>query len=232
MATVSNDVAIRKRTQIAKANRTMFIWIAIASALVGTAAVVSIFFAQKLIYTEKVLGEKQTTVSTLDSNLKVASELEKEIRALSANSALIASKASEGQQPLQVVLDALPSEANSLALGASLQQRLLTGISGDFTLESLQVDQVSGVEILSDDNSVDASGSETAANQITFSFGVVGDQAALRQVLQNLERSIRTIEVTTLTIEMSESSISMRVEGRAFYEPAKTIELQDKEVKP
>lgn len=223
----ANDVALRKRTQIAKANRTMFIWIAVASALIGTAAVVAIFFFQQLVYNEKVLGEKLNTVTTLDKNLAAIEDLQNEVRALSANSALASAKASESEQPLQVILDALPSEANSLALGASLQQRLLTGIEGNYTLENLQVDQVSGVEVLGDS----ASDSDTAG-QITFSFGVSGDQAALRQVLENLERSIRTIEVTSLTIEMSGNVINMRVEGRAFYEPAKTIELETIEVKP
>tara|TARA_Y100001949_G_scaffold176549_1_gene190327 strand:+ start:10969 stop:11646 length:678 start_codon:yes stop_codon:yes gene_type:complete len=223
----ANEVALRKRTQIAKANRTMFIWIAVASALIGTAAVVSIFFFQQLVYNEKVLAEKLNTVSTLDANLAIVEDLQNEIKALSANSALASAKASESEQPLQVILDALPSEANSLALGASLQQRLLTGIQGNYTLENLQVDQVSGVEVLGDS----ASDSDTVG-QITFSFGVSGDQAALRQVLENLERSIRTIEVTSLTVEMSGNVINMRVEGRAFYEPAKTIELETIEVKP
>lgn len=223
----TNDVALRKRTQIAKANRTMFIWIAVASALIGTAAVVAIFFFQQLVYNEKVLSEKLNTVTTLDKNLAAIDDLQSEIRALSANSALASAKASESEQPLQVILDALPSEANSLALGASLQQRLLTGIQGNYVLENLQVDQVSGVEVLGDS----ASDTDTAG-QITFSFGVSGEQAALRQVLENLERSIRTIEVTSLTIEMSGNVINMRVEGRAFYEPAKTIELETIEVKP
>ena len=106
----ANEVALRKRTQIAKANRTMFIWIAVASALIGTAAVVSIFFFQQLVYNEKVLAEKLNTVSTLDANLAIVEDLQNEIKALSANSALASAKASESEQPLQVILDALPSE--------------------------------------------------------------------------------------------------------------------------
>ena len=62
----ANEVALRKRTQIAKANRTMFIWIAVASALIGTAAVVSIFFFQQLVYNEKVLAEKLNTAIQFD----------------------------------------------------------------------------------------------------------------------------------------------------------------------
>lgn len=64
-----NDVAARKRSQIAKASRTMFLWIAATSALVGVAAVVGLFLGQQLFYNEKVLAEKQKTASTLKQNL-------------------------------------------------------------------------------------------------------------------------------------------------------------------
>lgn len=221
-----NDAALRKRTQIAKANRTMFLWIAIASALVGAAIVVSLFLAQKLIYNEKVLATKQTTVNTLAKNNQVISDLEDEIRVLDTNEALSSAKANESDQAIQVILDALPSEANSDALGSSLQNKLLAGIDG-LTLESLQVEPVQGVETLSD-----TTGLENADNSINFHFVVSGNDAALKQVLQNLERSIRTIQVMSLKIEIQSKGPVMTVQAKAFYEPTKTIELQDKVVKP
>ena len=228
------NVAIRKRSQIAQANRTMFIWIAVASALVGTALVVSIFLVQKLAYGEKVLAEKQTTVTTLQNNLSVIDGLKADIRALDANSALMGVKANESDQALQVVLDALPSEANSLALGASLQNKLLSGIESTYTLESLQVMPVDGVEVIAGDSSVvDASESAEAtgaSNKISFRISIKGDQAALSQVLQNLERSIRTIVVSNMSIETQGSSLVMSLDGHAFYQPATTLELREKVV--
>lgn len=227
-------VAIRKRSQIAQANRTMFIWIAVASALVGTALVVSIFLVQKLAYGEKVLAEKQTTVTTLQNNLSVIDGLKSDIRALDANSALMGVKANETDQALQVVLDALPSEANSLALGASLQNRLLSGIEGSYTLESLQVMPVDGIEVIANDSSVvDASVPDAAtgaSNKIAFRISIKGDQTALRQVLQNLERSIRTIVVSNMSIETQGASIIMSLDGHAFYQPATTLEIREKVV--
>lgn len=230
-----NNAAIRKRSQIAQANRTMFIWIAIASALVGTALVVSIFLFQKLTYGEKVLAEKQTTVRTLDGNLAAIETLKSEVRALDASSELLSVKANDSDQALQVVLDALPSEANSLALGASLQNRLLSGIEGDYTLESLQVSPVDGVEVIADESSmVDAStateGSSSADNKITFRISIKGEQGALKQVLRNLERSIRTIIVSNLSIETQGGSIVMSLDGHAFYQPVTTRELTEKVV--
>jgi len=229
-----NDAAIRKRTQIANANRTMFIWIAIASALVGSALVVGIFMAQKLMYNEKVLGEKQTTVATLEHNNSIIDELEQEIRVLDTNAALSSVKANETDQAVQVILDALPSEANSFALGSSLQNKLLVGIEG-LSIESLQVDPVIGVETLTgeDPSAVDAAaeGTESSSGEITFQFVVTGSQDALKTVLSNLERSIRTIQITGVRIEIQATGPQMTVQGKAFYEPAKTIQLEDKAVK-
>lgn len=227
-----NDVAIRKRNQIAKANRTMFIWIALASALVGTAAVVSFFLAQQLLYNEKVLSKQQETVSVLKHNNAVVADLQSEILVIDTNQDLAKVKASENDQSLQVILDALPSEANSLALGASLQNKLLSGVPGLQPIQSLQVIPVDGVESSGASTSLDAGASEPAENSISFNFSVIGTQDALKQVLENLERSIRTIEVTTLRIEnQSNNLLIMTVGGRAFYEPTVKLELTDKAVK-
>ncbi len=226
----NNDTAIRKRSQINKANRTMFLWIALASALVGIALVLGIFMVQKLLFNEQVLAAKQETLNTLAANNAVVDDLKNEVRALDTNEDLAKAKANENDQAIQVILDALPSDANSLALGASLQNVLLAGIEG-LTIESLQVDPVVGIETLTDESVVDAS-DDSAANAITFQFVVSGSQDALKQVLTNLERSIRTIEVTSLRIETQQDGPVMTVQARAFYEPARVVKLEERTIKP
>lgn len=230
-----NNVAMRKRTQIAKANRVMFIWVAVVSVIVGFGLVGSIFLAQKLFFNEKVLAEKNKTISTLNTNNANVSELEANVRALNTNQALIDAQAKPTDQAIQAILDALPSDANSLALGASLQNKLLAGING-LTLQSLQVDPVLGVEQLSTDGTTAATATTTSSsisnNQITFRFSVSGSPTALQQVLTNLEKSIRAINVTSLRIESQGSTEVLSVEAQAFYEPTVVVQLTDKLVKP
>ncbi len=227
-----NEVAMRKRTQIAKANRVMFVWVAAISVVVGFGLVGSIFLAQKLFFNEKVIAEKEKTVSTLKANNANISELEAQIRVLDSNQALIDSKAKQADQAIQAILDALPSDANSLALGASLQNKLLTDIGG-LTLQSLQVDPVLGVEQLATDATVlDATATETVSNQITFRFSVSGTTDALKEVLSRLERSIRAIDIISVRIESQGAAQVLTAEARAFYEPAVVVELKDKLVKP
>lgn len=231
-----NDTALRKRTQISKANRTMFLWVAGASALVGFAVVVAIFLGQKLFFNEKVLYAKNKTISVLNENNRVVADLKTNVRVLDTNADLAKVKATGSDQTIRVILDALPADANSLALGASLQSKLLAGIPG-LTLVSLQVDPVQGIESLTgagvvSSSSAASSVAATTDNQITFQFSVTGNQASLLQALTNLERSIRTIDITRLQIQNQGSSQVMTVQGRAFYEPAKNIVLYDKVVRP
>ena len=226
--------AIRKRQQIAKANRMMFIWIAAVSAVVGIALVISLFLLQKAWFNEKVLAEKGNTASTLTKNNQVVGDLKDQIRVLNTNEALKSAMIDGETQPVQVVLDALPSDANSSALGSSLQEKLLNDSA--LTIDSLNVDPVVGVESQSDDSVQDASSDGTTGeNQITFRFVVstdVNNASALKSLLQRLERSIRAIDISTLTIETQGNRLVLTVEGRAFYEPAKTVELKEKAVKP
>lgn len=235
-------LALRKRTQIAKANRVMFLWVAGVSVLFGFALVGTVFLIQMLMFNERVLSEKDRTVATLKTNYDNVQELESQIRVLDTNQALISSKATSEDKAIQVILDALPSEANSLALGASIQNKLLAGIQPALAINTLQVDPVIGVELLSGDSSIENASSSfsTSQNQIAFRFSVsCADQnlpqdqinKAFKQVLLNLESSIRTIDILSLKIEGQGKDSILSIQARAFYEPARVVQLRDKTVK-
>jgi len=136
--------------------------------------------------------------------------------------------------------DALPADANSTALGSSLQAKLLNDIPG-LTLDSIKVDPVVGVETEEEsaDSVVDASSTSSARdsveNSINFSLTVstvASNPDALREVLLRLERSIRAIDVRSLSITTQSARLTLTASGIAFYEPAKKVELRDKVVRP
>ncbi|MNX54836.1 hypothetical protein D3C86_855790 [compost metagenome] len=231
----TKEVALRKRQQIAKANRTMFLWVAGVSVIVGFAAVGSIFLVQKLAFNQKVINEKNNTVSILTKNNKAVAELKDNIRLLDTNEGLNSVKAKSDDKALQVVLDALPADGNSLALGSSLQQKLIEGIPG-LTLESLNMTPVAGVEVSSSTNVQSAtpvaSSKDKNKNKIVFKLAVSGDANALKQLLDRFEHSIRAIDVTNLVLEQTNGKLTMTIDANAFYEPERVIELTDKVVKP
>ncbi|HET8884640.1 MAG TPA: hypothetical protein VFM68_04175 [Candidatus Saccharimonadales bacterium] len=229
----AQETAIRKRQQIANANRMMFIWVAAISAVVGVAIVGSVFLFQKALFNEKVLAVKSETAKTLRENNEVVPELKDQVRVLNTNQALKDSMTTNQDQPIQTVLDALPADANSSALGSSLQEKFLNDPA--LLVESLNVDPIIGIESQDLANVEDADDDEASTHEITFRFSTsvdINNASALKNLLQRLERSIRAIDIIALEIETQGNRLLLTVEGRAFYEPAKTVELKEITVKP
>jgi len=231
----AEGTALRKRQQIANANRAMFLWVAGVSVVVGITAVVSVFLIQKALFNEKVLGEKSKTASTLVANNKVVSDLQDQIRVLNTNDDLKKLMIAGEAQPIQVVLDALPSEANSSAFGASLQQKFLQ-VDG-IQLDSLNVTPVQDIEVTTSTGVATATSAPagTSAEQISFNFDVSTDASnvdKLKDLLLTIERSIRPIDLTSVSIEAQGNRLILKVEGHTYYQPARTVDLKDKTVKP
>lgn len=227
MAAVKTSV--KKRTLIARANKNMFIWVAIVSAVLGIVVVASIILVQRIAHMNRVIDAKSTTLSNLKSNNSAIPDLQNNIRALNSNQALIDSKAKSTDEAVQVVLDALPSEANSLALGASFQSVLLAGISG-VTVDSITVDPVFGVESLGEGTVVSTT-SESGVPTISFRFSVRGDLLKLIEVLNRLEKSIRVIDTKKVKIESQGNKQILTVEGVAYYQPTVVVNQTQKVIK-
>lgn len=226
---MNNSVSpgLRKREQIKRANRTMFLWIAGISVVVGVSAVLSIFLVQKILFSEKVISEKNKTVSTLKANLEVVDKLKENISVRNTSEALLSTRLNSDDSAIQSVLDALPATANSTALASSLQTKLLAGIPG-VAIEKLSVDLVGGVETGPTEDAASVPG------QINYTFEVsanANNYAALRQVLERIEKSIRPFNNTSVDVEVQNNSVTMTVRGVSYYESAKTVKTIDKVVK-
>lgn len=223
MDTGKKDTALRKRQLIQDSARKMFAWVAGASVLIGFALVTSWFLFQQITYKEKVLAAKSVTLKTLKDNNKVAPELIKDVRVLETNDALNSIKANQGENAIQVVLDALPSENNPFALGASIQNVLIKDVTG-LKLESLSMDQ-------SATGSLKLKSPNSEAKMISFSMSVSAvDPNTIKDFIKRLESSIRTINIDSLKFEQSSVRMIATIRAHAYYVPAKTIQLNDKVV--
>lgn len=246
MANVKKDASVKKRQQIDHTGRIMFAWVAGASVLVGFALVIGGFLVQRIMFESKVLGVKTNTVSTLDKNIAAYDSLRDNIRVLNTNAALSSVKLNDQEEPLRVVLDALPADNNSLALGASIQS-LVSRTSG-VTLDSFQATSDDATVASNGSASSDSTSSTTtsdgstttsdtqssdSAQQIPFTMELSSTSAdSLREVMKNFEKSIRAIDIDESTVDASDSKITMSITGHAYYLPSKTIQLTQKEVKP
>ena len=135
----ASQPAMRKRQVIADSNKTMFMWIAGMSAVVGVCAVLAIFLIQQIVFRTQVTSRLDETSSILKKNNKVAETLVENVRLLEVNPALNSIKAHPEDKALQVILDALPADNNSLALGSSVQEKLVATTPG-VTIDSLTIE--------------------------------------------------------------------------------------------
>ncbi len=227
--TEKGQTPTHKRQKIHDSSRSMFAWVASMAAVVGLCGVVAWFVFQQAAFKIEVVGKKNETVKTLRDNNVAIKKLKDNVQVLETNAALRSARMNDSENALQVILDALPAEPNSLALGGSLQERLIKGIN-DLKLESLSVDPTSsGLASQSSSSSV----STTSGNVITFKLVVTStDVNALNELLTRFERSIRVIDIDSLVLERSERQYSMTIEAHAYYEPAKIIELREEVKKP
>ena len=231
MGSGDKDVALRKRQQIDSSKRTMFIFVAVAAFVSGIALVVSFFLVQQIWFQGRVISQKQATVNTINANLKAVDGLKDNIRLLDTNEALNSVKSSDDSSAVQAVLDALPTEPNADALGASLQVMFVGAIDG-LTIESLSVTDPS------DEGALAASGSDSESESndpnlgIGFSMSVSGSAEQLKALLARFERSIRVIKIDSLSVEASKDSLTMGIEGRAYYQPTYDVKIDKKVIKP
>ena len=218
--TTNKNASIRKRQKIQQSNKTMFVWIALMSAVVGICLVVSWFLYQQLAFKTEVVSAKKSTLVTLENNVDNADELVSNVRKYETDKGLNAVKANKDDRALQVILDALPTTDNKYALGGSIQKRLASNLDG-VGVESLTVGE----------GSDSGSGEE---NTVPFKLIVTSrDVNQLRELLLRFERSIRTINVTNAGLERpSNDQYSLTIEAEAYYEPMTTIELGKETIKP
>lgn len=228
----NRTVSLRKRQQIGSANKTMFISVAGASVIVGFCVVVSLFMFQKISFGEKVLSEKSNTESTLKHNLGIVGELKAQVNKLSISPELKSVRLSEDDSPLQSILDALPADANSAAMASSLQLKLLRNVP-DINIDSLRVESLDGGTDDTFDTAAGISG-DADFGAIGFSFVIStsgSNGEGLKQVLLNIEKSIRPFNITSIQIESQGSRLVMTVLGESYYLQPKTMELSSKVVK-
>lgn len=223
MAKNTPNNIVRKQSKIDQTRQTVLYWVMGASALVGMGVVIIALLMQTMIYNQRVIGEKNKTVRTLTANIEAAKELKDKINKLNTNEELKAVQVSDSAQAVQSILDALPADANDLALGASLQDKLLKDIPG-LKIQQIQITPTSGAG-----GNVAASNSE---NSITFSLTISGTPDALQEALKRLERSIRAIDVVNITASTSGKELTMQISATAPYQPPALIELQSKKVPP
>jgi Tfp pilus assembly protein PilO len=215
---------VKKRQQISAANRVVFAWIVAASLVIGICGVFAQFLIRQLAFNNKIYGALATTSQTIDKNINSYDSLKASVVKLVADVNLNSLKKGESSTPLQVIIDALPTEENRSALATSMQTEVL-GPSG-VTINSFSVtDSDSGLAVAPSVTGTDAS-------SFDFSFSITGSYAQVQQAIKNMERSIRPITVKSISVQGTSEKLDANITATTYFQPAKDIQLKQGEVKP
>jgi hypothetical protein len=220
---------LKKRQQIEHASRSMFIWVAIASVAVSICIVTAQFLFQKWSYNNRVLTTKNKAIDTLKKNIDSAKKLQDAVNGLVSNEDLASVKTNTDDPNTKSILDALPSQFDATALGTSLQQAILS--HSGVTIE--------GITVPSDqDQSTTTAGSTDAAKandptpkEMKFDVTVSGSYDKIRNMLLDLERTIRPMKVTSITLNGDDAAMTASVSGVTYYQPSKSASVKQETVK-
>lgn len=216
---------IKKRQQIAQANKMIFVWVIIASVVVSLCGVTIQFLFRQAAFNQKVISAKLETQGTLSDNIENVQELKKNVDALLADTRLSTVKANENDSNLKVVLDALPTANDGSALGASLQQVILPKSK----VETSDLTTISSLILTEDEEVPTAQGEALTSN---FNFAATGDYGRIQTMFGDLERTIRPMNVQTFTMQGVDGAIRATVTGVTYYSPEQSVQLGKKSIKP
>ena len=238
---------IKKRQQITNTRKQVFTWVALAAALVVICLVVGWNLMQRINYQNKVNRDVGKTAQTMHDNVEAVDKLIKNVNALKANAALsLPNLKADDSTVFQVVIDALPTEDDSVALSSSLQNKILS--KSGVTIEQINVDTTESDSSSSSSSSSSGSSSSSdsgssrsgvskvddvqfpVAKPITFRVSLVGSFDSVKSALQDIESTIRPITITKLTIDGSDDKLNATIEAQTYYSSKVNFKLGKKEI--
>jgi glycine/D-amino acid oxidase-like deaminating enzyme len=122
------------------------------------------------------------------------------------------------------VLDALPTTLDPAALATSLQQAVLN--RSGVTVENISVP--SEVSSTGGGAAIDTSSTPQEAK---FTFVASGSYSQMRTLVHDLERTIRPIKVTGITLNGTDASLRATFDATTYYQPAKSAEVKQETIK-
>jgi hypothetical protein len=225
-----SQILSSKRLQIDKANATVTIVVAIASFLTISSLVMTKSLLARRSYQARVVSEKKKAADQLEKNIKAVDQLkvayaefiEKSPNAIGGLRDAPATGAGERDgDNAKITLDALPSKYDYPAVTTSLEKLL--------TQRNFKIESITGIdeEILQKDK-VEANPTPVG---MPFEFIVISNYDPITDLLKVLEKSIRPIQVQSLTLTAKDKTVQLELNAKTFYLPEKTLNITKRAVK-
>ncbi len=199
-----------KREQVERANSVVFVAVAIGAVIVMFSLISSRFMWNKKSYNDRVITAKTNARNDVNSNVESIDKLTEQFSALDGSATTNAT----------TILHALPPVYDYAALTTSLNSIAIT----------------SGVKFsgsTGQDTSADALASSPVSQpvEIPITLQVSGSYESIKKFMANLERSIRPIQVNSVTFSGSNESLEAQIQGVTYYQPARSFDVTKTEVR-
>lgn len=213
-----------KRILIDKANTTVVILVSFAAFIVTFSVFATKAMLSQRAYQNLIIRDKTTALRQLEENIQASKALVSSYEAfvIQPSNVIGGSSTGTGNQDgdnAKIVLDALPSKYDFPAVTASLEKLLK---SGNFKLDNIEG---------KDDEINQQVDKKSALVEIPFEAVMSGPYAGVNEAIVLLERSIRPFQIDTLTLTGGQQKMTLKVLGKTFYQPEKSLEITYKEVK-
>lgn len=216
-----------KRVQIDKTNRRMVIIIAVATVLFIFAIMAARVLLGEIGYTTRVLSAKDKAAAQLEENSKNADKLVNQYRVFTQSPTNVLGGSQNGAGPLdgnnpRITLDALPSKYDFPGLISSIEK--ITSARG------VKIEGIGGTDDEIENNQSKPS-ADPESIPINFTFDVATNYKSARDVISDLQRSIRPFNINTITITGNNTDMRMTVELETYFQPTKSLVIEKEEVK-
>ena len=210
--------------QINKATAVMVGIIAGASFITVFSLVASNALMSKRSFQAKVIAAKVQARDQLAANIKAVDALAGQYTAFveTSENVLGGNPKGTGEKDgdnARIVLDALPSKYDFPALASSLEKLTSSYKTSSITASDDELTQ--SKELVGTPQLV----------EMPFELSVSTDLQSGLNFITTLEKSIRPINIISLSISATEKEISLGIKAKTYYQPAKTLTIGSKEIK-
>jgi hypothetical protein len=209
-----------KQLAINKDNTAILITVGLAAFIVVFSLVASNALLKQRTYQSKVITKKQAALKQLKTNANEVDKLKTSYQAFADSPTNVLEGNAkgtgdrDGENP-RLVLDALPSKYDFPALATSIEKMFR-----QYSIESL-----SGT----DDELAQATAQTSTTPQpveIPFSIALNSSPQSSKDVLRLFERSIRPIQIKTLSIEAGSGQVKINADANTYFQPQKKFDVK------
>lgn len=216
-----------KHLQITKSQTVIVASAAVAAFLLVFSLVASKSLIDQISYNNRVISAKKTAVNQLRTNTETADQLVNSYKAFVGTSQNALGGNPQGTGPRdgdnsKIVLNALPSVYDFPALTTSLEKLL--------TSQQLEIASITG-----NDDEVAQSANEASPNpepvEIPFEISGTGTYGAVQSTVDVFGKSIRPFKIETIQLSGGQTSMTLSMTAKTYYQPAKNFSITKKVVK-